>query len=162
MSTDIKPSKTHIAKIFQSGRSFGSWLANLIKKALKIVAIYLARDNLPGLVSNLVSNAINKFERKISGKGAFRAGKGITLFILNEDMNGIIKIIKLLEDSRTLIDRVTETLKHEMKKQEGGFLRALLAPLFALLVQPVISSVIKGINGRGFRRSEREYIDKNF
>ena len=77
-------------------------------------------------------------------------------------MNGIIKIIKLLEDSRTLIDRVTETLKHEMKKQEGGFLRALLAPLFALLVQPVISSVIKGINGRGFRRSEREYIDKNF
>ena len=41
----------------------------------------LARENLPGLVSNLTSNAIKKFERKISGKGAFRAGKGFTLFI---------------------------------------------------------------------------------
>ena len=162
MSTDIKPSKTHISNIIQSGRSFGSWLANLIKKALKIVAIYLARDNLPGLVSNLVSNAINKFERKISGKGAFRARKGITLFILNEDVNGIIKIMKLLEDSEALIDRVTETLKHEMKKQKGEFHRALLAPLFALLAQLVISSVIKGINGRGFRRSERGYTDKIF
>ena len=38
------------------------------------IAVPLARDNLPGLVSNLTSNAINKFERKISEKGAFRAG----------------------------------------------------------------------------------------
>ena len=28
-----------------------------------------------------------------------RAGKGFTLFILDEDMNDIIKIIKSLEDS---------------------------------------------------------------
>ena len=54
-------------------------------------AIPLARDNLPGLVSNLTSNAISKFERKISVKGA---GKGFTLFISNEDMNDIIKMIK--------------------------------------------------------------------
>ena len=53
------------------------------------IAIPLARDNLPGLVNNLASNAINKFERKISGKGT---GKGFTLFILKEDMKGIIKI----------------------------------------------------------------------
>ena len=31
-STDIKLSKTQISKIFQSGRSFGSWLAYLRKK----------------------------------------------------------------------------------------------------------------------------------
>ena len=31
------------------------------------------------LVSNLTSYAINKFERKISGKGAARAEKGFTL-----------------------------------------------------------------------------------
>ena len=36
------------------------------------------------------------------------AGKGFTLFILNEDMN-VIKIIKSLEDSGALIDGVTET-----------------------------------------------------
>ena len=35
----------------------------------------LARNNLPGLVSNLASNSINKFERKISGEGAVREGK---------------------------------------------------------------------------------------
>ena len=40
-----------------------------------------ARDNLPGLVSNLVSNTINKFERKIDGKGAVRAGKELILYI---------------------------------------------------------------------------------
>ena len=50
-------------------------------------------------MSNLNSNAINKFERKISRKGALRAGKGFTLFISDEDMNDIVKIIKSLEIS---------------------------------------------------------------
>ena len=35
----------------------------------------------------------------------------------------------------------------------------MLAPLAALLVQPVISSVVKGISGRGVRRAVRGYID---
>ena len=52
-------------------------------------------------------------------------------------MNDIIKIIKSLEDSGVLIDGVTQTVKDEIKKQEGGFLGALLAPLAASLVQPV-------------------------
>ena len=51
------------------------------KKKLLNVLTPLARDILPGLVSNLASNAINKFERKISWKGAVRTGKGFTLFI---------------------------------------------------------------------------------
>ena len=41
------------------------------------------------------------------------AGKGFTLFISNEDMDDIIRIINSLEDSRVLIDGVTETVKHE-------------------------------------------------
>ena len=49
-------------------------------------------------------------------------------------------------DSCVLIDGVTETVKHEIKKQEGGFLGPLLAPLADSLVQPVISSVVKGIS----------------
>ena len=65
---------------------------------LLVFSIPLARDNLPELVSNLTSNQINKLERKISGKGAVRAGKGFTLFMSNEDMNDFIKIKKLLED----------------------------------------------------------------
>ena len=58
-------------------------------------------------------------------------------------MKDVIRIIKLLEDSGILIDGATESVKDEIKKQEGGFLGALLAPLAASLVQPVISSVEK-------------------
>ena len=113
MSKDVKLSKTQISKIIQWGTYFGSWLGNLGKKALRHIAIPLARDNFPGLVSNLTLNAINKFERKISGKGAVRAGKGFALFMSNEDLNDIIKIIKSLEDSGVLIYGVTEIVKHE-------------------------------------------------
>ena len=155
MSTDIKLSKTQRSKVFQSGGSFGSWLGNLGKKALIKIAIPLARENLPGLVNNLTSNAISKFERKISGKGPVRAGKKFTLFISNEDMNNIIKIIKSVEDSDVLTDGVTKTIKYEIKKQEGGFLGALLAPLTTTIMQPVISSVVKRY------KSKRSYKSRN-
>ena len=91
-----------------------------------------------------------------------RAGKGFTSFILNEELNDIIKIIKLLEDLSVLIDGVAETVKYEIKKQKGGFLWALLAPLATSLVQPLNSSVVKGISGRGVRRAGRGYMNKNF
>ena len=61
------------------------------------VVIPLPRDNLFGLIGNVTSNAINIFERKLSVKGAVRAGKGF--FFFNED----IKIIKSLEDLGVLI-----------------------------------------------------------
>ena len=44
----------------------------------------------------VTSIAINKFEKK-SLKGAVKAGKRFNLFITNEDMNDIIKIMKSLE-----------------------------------------------------------------
>ena len=77
-------------------------------------------------------------------------------------MNDIIKIIKSLEDSGVLIDGVPETLKHEIKKQEGGFLGVLLVLSAASLIQPVISSVEKGTKGRAVRRAGREYLNENF
>ena len=73
------------------------------------------------------SDAINKSERKVIGKVAVRAGKGFTLFISNEDMNGIIIIIKSLENLGGIIHSVIEIIKHEIKKQKGGFYGALLA-----------------------------------
>ena len=124
--------------------------------------IPLIRDNLTGLVSNLASNARNKFERKISEKRAVRAGKRFALFISNEGINDIIKIIKSLEDLNVLIDGITETVKHEIKKQEGRFLPTLLAVLAASLVEPVISSVVKAISGRRVRRAGKGYMDKIF
>ena len=94
ISEDIKLSKPQVSKIIQSGGSFGSWLSNLgKKKALTNVAISLAKDILTWF-SKQFSSAINKVERKIRGKEAVEAAKGFTLFILNEDVNGIIKIMK--------------------------------------------------------------------
>ena len=84
-------------------RSFGSWLCNLGK--LVDATIPLAKYNLPGLVNNLPSNAVYKFESKIIGKRAVRTWKEFILINLNEDMDGIIKFIKTLEDLGVLIDR---------------------------------------------------------
>ena len=87
-------------------------------------------------------------------------GKRFTLIILNEDMNDIIKIMKSLENSGALIDRVTETVNHGIKKkQEREFLGDLLAPLTVSIVQPVISSVLKDISERGVRRARKRYMD---
>ena len=122
MLTDIKLSKAQISKIIQSGGSFGSWLGKLEKKAPTNIVIALARDNLPGLVSNLTSSTINTFGRKISGKGVVRAGKGFILFISNEDINDIIKIITSSADSGVLIDGITETVKDEIKNKKTDFL----------------------------------------
>ena len=67
---------------------------------------------------------------------AVRAEKRFPLFISNQDMNDIIKIINSLEYLDALI------VKSEMKKQEGGFLGALLALFTTSLVQFVIYSVV--------------------
>ena len=83
-------------------------------------------------------------------------------FISNEEINSIIKIIKSLEQLGVLIDRFTETLKYEKKKKKEGFLEALLALLATPIVQPIISSVVKGVSGRGFRRAGRGYMNTIF
>ena len=46
------------------------------------IAISLARYYLSGSVSNLTSNAINKFKRKISGKTGVRTGFMDLLYLL--------------------------------------------------------------------------------
>ena len=58
--------------------------------------------------------------------------------------------------------KLLKTVKHETKKQEGGFLEFLLAPLAVSLVHPVISPVVKGIIGRVVKRAGRGYMDQKF
>ena len=76
-STNIKLIKAQTTKIIQSSGCFVlGWLIQG-EKTLTHVAFPLAKEDLPGLVSNLTSSAINKFARKIRGKVAVRAGKRI-------------------------------------------------------------------------------------
>ena len=60
-------------------------------------------------------------------------------------MNGLIKIVESQEKSGLLIDGVTETVKHEIKKQEGGFLGVMMAPMAAILKAPKASSLIQPV-----------------
>ena len=55
-------------------------------------------------------------------------------------MNDIIKVI---EDSNILLKGVTETIKNETKKQEGGFLGILVDTLGSILLRNLLSR--KGI-----------------
>ena len=47
------------------------------------------------------------------GKVVASAGKRITLFISNDDMDDVIRIIKSLENPGVLIDGVSDTVKNE-------------------------------------------------
>ena len=54
---------------------------------------------------------------------------GVKLIIEQEDMNDIIKIIEVLENSGILLNGVTKTIENETKEQRGGFLSMLLGTL---------------------------------
>ena len=49
-------------------------------------------------------------------------------------MQDLLKIAKSLEDSGILLNGITETVKHEVKEQKGGFLSMLLGTLGASLL----------------------------
>ena len=57
-----------------------------------------------------------------------------TLIISNEEINDIIKIIQVLENSNILLKGVTKTIKNGTKEQKGGFLSMLLGTLEASLL----------------------------
>ena len=72
-------------------------------------------------------------------------------------MDDIIGIIKSLENLGVLIDAVKEAVKHETKKQEGGFLGMLLGTLGTPMLRNTLT-------GKGVLRPGREYnnMDKIF
>ena len=69
--------------------------------------------------------------------------KRFAVFISNEDMDDIIKIVESLEKSSLLINGATETAKHERKKQEHVFLGDMMVPMTASWIAPMSSSLIK-------------------
>ena len=56
-------------------------------------------------------------QRKMRGWEVTRAEKGITWVIFNDYMNDIIRVIKSPETSAVSMDRVSEVIKHEIKRQ---------------------------------------------
>ena len=69
-----------------------------------------------------------------------------TLIISNDEMEGIMKIFKSLEDSAILMKGVSETVQNEIKEQKGGFFGMLLGTLDASLLGNMLT-------GRGTKRA---------
>ena len=74
----------------------------------------------PKLANKATSSVLDKFE-KITRKGAVKAGRRLTLFISDENMDDIIKIVELLEKSGLLINGASKTVKHEIKNKKVAF-----------------------------------------
>ena len=72
-------------------------------------------------------------QNKIHGSGT------ATLITSNEEMNDVMKIVQVLEDSNILLKRVTKAIKNETKEQKGGFLSILLGTLGASLLGNLLS-----------------------
>ena len=115
------------------------------------VAIPLAKNVLTPLGITATAWAIDAgIQKKIHSSGT------TTLIISNEEMNDIMKIVQILEDSNILLKGVTETIKNETKEQKGGFLIMLLGTLGASLLGNLLAG--KGIvrAGSGNKKKEKE------
>ena len=60
---------------------------------------------------------------------------GIITIISNEEMNEIMQIVQVLEDSNILLKAGTKTIKNETKEQKGGFSGKSLGTLGASLLE---------------------------
>ena len=63
-------------------------------------------------------------------------------------MEVILKIVKPLQDSRILLQGVSETIKNEAEEQKGGFLSMLLGTLGASLLGNMLAG--KGVIRAGY------------
>ena len=62
-----------------------------------------------------------------------------TLIISNEEINDVMKIVQVLEDSGILLKGVTKTIKNEIKEQKGGLVSMLLGTLGASLLGDLLT-----------------------
>ena len=130
-ATDIKLSKTQLSRMIQSGEFLGRLLGPLLKTGLtlmKRVIKPLAKSVLIPLGLTAAASAADAgIHKKILQSGH----NNTTLIISNDEMDGILKIVKSLEDSGVLLKGVSEIIQDEAKEQRGGFLSMLLGTLGA-------------------------------
>ena len=115
-------------------------------------------------------------QKKVYGSGT------TTLVISNQEMNGIMKIIRKLRivvnfrEFRYFIESVTKTIKNEIKEQKGGFICMLLGTLGASLLSDLLTKILSGKGtvragerflraGEGIRKKRinaREFFSEKF
>ena len=151
-STNIKLSKAQLSKMQKGG--FLRFLAPLLKSGLTLLKSVTKPLVMLGLTSaaSATDAAINK--------KTLRSGDHATLIISNDDMQDLLKVVKSLEDSGTLLDGITETVKNKVKEQRGGFLSMLLSTLGASLLGDLLTD--KGVIRAGEGTIRAGYGSKKF
>ena len=128
------------------------------------VAMPLAENVLAPLGLTVAMSAIDgSIQKKIHGSG-------VKFIIEQEDMNDIIKIIEVLENSGILLKGVTKTIENETKEQRGGFLSMLLGTLGASLLGNLLTGkgmmrahggIVRAAEGSIASRAKGEGAKKN-
>ena len=128
-STDVKLSKAQLTKM-QKHR-FLRFLAPLLKSGLPLLKSVIKTLSMLGITAaaSATNAAINK---KILGSGT------TTLIVSNDEMEDISKIVKLLQDSGTVLKGVSDTIKDQTKHQRGRFLAMLLGTLGSALLTDIL------------------------
>ena len=86
--------------IIQSGEFLGIEINKLRKEVLMKFSVPLAKDNLPQSKAEETLPVIDNFERKMRESGVeITAGTKFVSFTWNEDVDNIIRVIKLLANS---------------------------------------------------------------
>ena len=89
-------------------------------------------------------------------KSYYDSAQQTILFVSNEDLIDIMKIIKSPKDASLLIKDISETVENEIKKQKEGFLGTLVATLVGSSLSTVLTGkdVIRA--GTGATRAGEE------
>ena len=144
MSADIKLSKAQLKKPAQSGGIIIRLLGRILPKLTK--PVFSTGKN---LLAPLGLSAMSAADAGIQ-KSIF-SGSGITtLKFGNNELNDLMKIIKILEDHNILLKGITKTAQNEVKSQRGGFLSMLMGTLGASLLGDILS---RGLLGKGIVRA---------
>ena len=139
---DIKLSKIQLTKMQKGG--FLKFLMPLLKSGLPLLKSVVKPLGMLGLTT-----AGSATDAAINNKN-LGSGGHTTLIISNDDMQGLLKIVKSLEDSGILLNEITETVKNEVEEQKGGFLSMLSGTLGASLLGDLLT---KNLSGRGVIRA---------
>ena len=119
---------------------------------MKSVLTPLAKSVLLPLgLSAGMSTADAAIQKKIYGSGT------TAVIISNEELEDIMKIVILLEESGLLIKGISETIKNEAKEQKGGFLGMLLGTLGASLLGNLLTAKITIRAGEGTITADEDF-----
>ena len=116
-------------------------IKNVIKPLTKSVLIPL------GLTA--AAQQMQEYIKKILGSGT------TSLKTSNEEMNDIMKVVQLLEDSNILLKGVTKTIENKTKEQKRGFLSMLLGTLRANLLGNLLTGKGNVRAGSGNKKGKR-------